>query len=119
MKLAQAYGSIVEGYESLEFVSGGLPTESYVASLDRAEQRIYDAIGISPSLARRFTDSGLAVAGGVALDRTYVRSAATFATIIEAFLPILSEITGTTVTWENPLRAVMEQSQGTENGFTR
>lgn len=109
----------MEGYESLEFVSGVLPTESYVASLDRAEQRIYDAIGISPSLARRFSDSGLTVASGIALDRTYVRSAATFATIIEAFLPILEEITGQTVTWRNLLEpSVAAESQSrSENGL--
>lgn len=121
LNLAQAYGSIVEGYESLEFVTGGLSTDSYFASLDRAEKRIYDAIGISPSLARRFSDSGLTVASGIALNRTYVRSAATFATIIEAFLPILSDITGSVVTWVNPLEAVMTggdmPSEGSQDGL--
>ena len=110
IRLAQVYGPVVEGYESFNFIQGAIDSDGYQASLDKAEQRIYDTFGISPSLAQRFNNTGLGVASGVALERTYVRSAATFNEIIKSFLPIMQEILGVEITWENPLAALREDA---------
>lgn len=116
LRLAQAYGTVIEGYESFNFVQGAIDSDSYRASLDQAEQRIYDIFGISPSLAQRFNNTGLGVASGVALERTYVRSAATFNEIIKSFTPVMEEILQTEITWENPLAALREEAEVEETG---
>lgn len=111
LKLARLYGTIVEGYESFGFVQGRLDPASYRESRSQAEQRIYDIFGIAPSLAQKLDTPGMAIASGVALERTYVRSAATFNEIIKAFTPVINEMLNTEIEWDNPLAALREEAE--------
>lgn len=115
IQISRAFGTIVEGYEEFNFVQGTLDSASYRVTLDQAEQGIYDILGISPALVQRFQNTGMGVASGVALERTYIRSAATFKEIIESFRPVMEEIltevgAPAEIEWNNPLAELADEN---------
>ena len=108
LEALRKHGGLLEGYKTLGFLQANMQEGAYTATLDRAEQRVFDVYGMSPSLAKRYQDTGLGAASGTALELIYIRSAATFDKIINAFLPVMEEVleelgAAAEITWGNPL----------------
>lgn len=115
IKLAQLYGSLVKGL-SLSFVHGEVNDRAYMALSDSTERRICDRFGLNDHFVKQVQGGGLTVASGVALDKMYLRSTATFNKIIKAFLPVLEKVledlgSPAEITWPNPLKALSEEVQ--------
>lgn len=117
IKLAQLYGTLVEGLENLSFVGGVISPESFKMPLDRIEQSIYSIAGISPTLAGQYNDQSVLIASGVAFEKSFIRTGARLNEILQDFLPVLARILAAAgapapVEWEHPLRALDMQSRG-------
>lgn len=126
IQLAQLYGTAVEGAE-LSFVSGVVSPESFSMPLQRVEQSIYSTAALSPTLVGQFRDQTTLIQSGVAFTKSFVRTNARIKEIIEAWLPVLTQVLSAAgspaeITWENPLEALdamgtsSEPAPGNDNG---